>query len=197
MDFTSTISQFYKKEIIQSHIEKIPPLTYAGFSNLERFTCSSCLKQIGDLAFVNCKSLEEIRFNESLEAIGKGAFGNCWSLKDLNLYPTKIKSFNTNVYTDNKALYYGYGQICNIVFPKTLERIEGIITNESCFEIPNPETEILIEPCVNNNEIIIIAPANSKAHEYAIAHKLTFVELTDGNPVNTTVYKTDDKQIGR
>lgn len=197
MDFTGTISQFYKKEIIQSHIEEIPPLTYAGFSNLERFTCSSCLKQIGELAFVNCKSLEEIQFDDSLEAIGKGAFGNCWSLKDLNLSSTKLRSFNTDVYTDNKSLFYGYGQICNIVFPKTLERIEGIITNESCFEIPNPETEILLETVSRNKAIILISPANSKAHEYALAHNLTFIELTDHNQFNATVYKDDDKQIGR
>lgn len=181
MDYTGTISQFYKKEIIQSsEIEKILPLTYAGFSNLEQFVCSPNLKQIDELAFVNCKSLEEIQFDERLEHIGKGAFGNCWSLKQLDLSSTKLKSFNTDVYTDNKALFYGYGHIKNIVFPVTVEHIEGIVTtSETSFEIPNPETVVKLDDYTQRKGIIIIAPVGSKAHEYAVKNNLSFVELSD------------------
>lgn len=183
MDYTSTISQFYKKEIIQSsEIEKILPLTYAGFSNLEQFVCSPNLKQIDELAFVNCKSLEEIQFDEKLEHIGKGAFGNCWSLKQLDLSNTKLKSFNTDVYTDNKALFYGYGHIKNIVFPVTVECIEGIVTTtETSFEIPNPETVVKLDDYTQRKGIIIIAPVSSKAHEYAVKNNLSFVELFDSS----------------
>lgn len=183
MDYTGTISQFYKKEIIQSsEIEKILPLTYAGFSNLEQFVCSPNLKAIDELAFVNCKSLEEIQFNERLEHIGKGAFGNCWSLKQLDLSGTKLKSFNTDVYTDNKALFYGYGHIKNITFPVTVESIEGMVTTaETSFEIPNPETVVKLDDYTQRKGIIIIAPISSKAHEYAVKNNLSYVELSNSS----------------
>ena len=197
MNHTSIITQFYKKEIIQSDgIEKIPPLTYAGFSNLEQFVCSVNLKEIAELAFVNCKSLEEIQFNENLEHIGKGVFGNCWSLKQLDLSSTKLKSFNTDIYTDNKALFYGYGHIKDIIFPVTVESIEGMVTTaETSFEIPNPETVVKLDDYTQRKGIIIIAPVESKAHEYAVKNKLSYVELSNGSNQKTAANKSQQDII--
>lgn len=81
-------------------IEKVPPLAFAGASNLKKLTLGPKVKVIGSGAFINCVNLSSIILPENLEKIEYNAFSGCSMLKGSVRVPDSLKEIQTNAFED-------------------------------------------------------------------------------------------------
>ncbi len=89
---------------------------FAYCYELNSFSSSEAITQIGDSAFKNASQLETFDFAK-IESIGEGAFESCTSLQTIDLEKGKLKTLSPAVFKNCSAL-------AEIKFPVSLKTIE-------------------------------------------------------------------------
>lgn len=119
---------------------------------LERVTIPAGIRRIEDSTFMWCAQLREVSLPEGLESVGYQAFSGCTRLASIAL-PPSIRQIK------NRA-FFGCRALREVVIPAADVEISG-----SAFK--------------NCEEIVIIAPRGSTAHEFAKENGIEFREIEE------------------
>ena len=144
---------------------------FANDTSIKRIVTSSPLRTIGDYAFIDCTALEYFELNYALDRIGAGAFYGTVALKGINL--------QESVVTEIQAYSFMNSGLETVEFPATCTKI-GAFSFAQCSSltkviIPDSVNEIAVTAFDGSDNVVIYAPKDSYAIEYAQANDIDYV----------------------
>lgn len=181
---------------LPSDLTTINNNAFSGCSKLTNLYLNDKLTMVGQIAFRDCGGLKEISIPKGLQTIQKGAFSGCSSLTDVYYRGTEDEWENVNIdwqdYVDDfsgmryinnillsATIHYNQpgGEINNILtLPESLTTIESeAFISVAADAVRIPETVTFIADDAFDTGLIIIAPANSPAAEWAEEHHFELI----------------------
>lgn len=176
---TSAFSSIYASltEIeIPEGVTEIGGAIFEFSYNLAKVKLPSTLRKIGAGAFTSCASMTEIEIPEGVTEIGGETFEYCESLERIKL-PESLT-------TIGKYAFCGCRSLKEIVIPNSVSVVEkGAFKDAGLKEIyvKNKDTSFVTggeyyDSFAGIKELVVHAPAGSKAETFAKNHGYTFVE---------------------
>lgn len=166
---------------IPDSVQDIDISAFADCTGLTEIVLPEDLTQIREWVFAGCSGLASVTIPSSVTYIGSGAFKECSQLTDV-YYPGTIDQWNAIGIDpeDNSALINANVHcIRNILtLPADLSTIESeaFANLNEADAVRIPDGEISIADDAFDADVVIIAPAGSRAIDWAIEHDRDYIE---------------------
>lgn len=171
---------------------------FANNTNVKSVKTMSPLWTIGDYCFINCTTLEKIELNYALHTIGTGAFSGTSALKDINLEDSIVTKIEPYTFLNSGIEEVALPDTCTEIGQDAFAQCESLTK----VTIPASVTTIHEDAFRMSDNVVIYAPKDSYAIEYAKANNIPYVEMltvlcgdADGDNVITILDATRIQRI--
>lgn len=150
---------------LPSSLEDIGNYAFAECIRLKNADLRPSVQHIGEGAFTGCTNLDEVIFGETLKTVGDFAFSACQGLTEITI-PSSAESIGKGAFS-----------LCRLTTATFLGMNTQIGPTVQAYEPFGPPPRDVV--FAHSDDLTIVAPAGSRAEEYANNSGIAFSALTN------------------